>query len=111
MDTKIDKFSNALKENLAVIRSAVGKLFEARPRDANKPVDLVAQGDRMVQCCENWLLDDEQQQMFSLQPLDRFILYASSYLCDIGLMDDNGLPLSTNGNKDVPTRTFFNHHG
>ena len=109
MDTKIDKLSDELRENLAAIRSAVGKLSGARrPWNAKRPVDLVAQGDRMVRCYENWLLDDEQKQMFSLQPLDMFILYASSYLCDIGLTDDKGLPLPTKGIKDFRPRTFFN---
>jgi hypothetical protein len=41
---------------------------------------LVNQGDRMVRCYENWLLDDEQKQMLSAQPEDKFILYASSWL-------------------------------
>jgi len=60
---------------LAAIRLAVGKLTGARLLwDAESPVDLVNQGDRMVQCYENWLLDDEQKQMLSLQPEDKFIL-------------------------------------
>ena len=46
----------------------------------------------MVRCYENWLLDDEQKQMLSAQPGDKFILYASSYLCDIGLTEGQGLP-------------------
>jgi hypothetical protein len=41
---------------------------------------------------ENWLLDDEQNQMLGVQPEDKFIHYASSYLCDIGLSDGQGLP-------------------
>jgi hypothetical protein len=61
---------------------------------------LVDQGDRMVRCYENWLLDDEQKQIFSLQPQFLFILYASSYLCDIGLTDDEGLAPRAKGFKD-----------
>ncbi len=109
MDIKIDKLSDDLRENSAVIRLAVGKLSGSRrPWYAKNPIDLIAQGDRMVRCYEDWLLDDEQKQELSLQPLDMFILYASSYLCDIGLADDKGQPLSKKGIKDVRTQTFFN---
>ena len=109
MDTKMGRLSDELKENLAAIRSAVGKLSGSRRSwDAKRAVDLVAQGDRMVRCYEDWLLDDEQKQVLNLQSLDMFILQASSYLCDIGLADDKGLPLPKKGIKDVRTRTFFN---
>ena len=91
------------------IRLSVGKLTGARlPWDAGSTVDLVDQGDRMVRCYENWLLDDEQKQMFSLQPQVMFILYASSYLCDIGLTDGEGLPPRTKDFKDDRARAFFN---
>jgi hypothetical protein len=46
--------------------------------------------------------------MFSLQPQVRFILYASSYLCDIGLTDDEGLPPRAKGFKDDRTPSLFN---
>ena len=64
MSPKIDRLSNELETDLAAIRLAVGKLSGARlPWDAESQVDLVDQGDRMVRCYENWLLDDEQKQL------------------------------------------------
>ena len=109
MNTKIDKLGNELGADMAAIRLAVSKLTGARlPWDAESPVDLVNQGDRMVRCYENWLLDDEQQQMLSVQPGDKFILYASSYLCDIGLADGQGLPPLAKDFKDDHARVFFN---
>ena len=62
----------------------------------------------MVRCYENWLLDDEQRQMLSVQPGDKFILYASSYLCDIGLTDGQGLPPLAKDLKDDRARVLFN---
>jgi len=109
MNTKLDKLGNELEADLAAIRLAVGKLTGARlPWGAESPVDLVDQGDRMVRCYENWLLDDEQQQMLSVQPRDKFILYASSYLCDIGLTDVQGIPPLPKNFKDDRARAFFN---
>ena len=109
MNTKTDKLIGELRADLAAIRLAVGKLSGARrPWDPENPIDLVDQGDRMVHCYENWLLDDEQKQMFSLQPQVMFILYASSYLCDIGLTDDEGLPPWAKGFRDDRTAALFN---
>jgi hypothetical protein len=83
MNTNTDKSSNELWANVAAIRLAVSKLTGARlPWEAESPIDLVNQGDRMVRCYENWLLDDEQKQMLGVRPEDKFILYASSYLCE-----------------------------
>jgi hypothetical protein len=49
-----------------------------------------------VRCYESWLLDDEQKQMLDARPEDKFILYASSYLCDIGLTAHRDIqPLAT----------------
>ena len=109
MNTKIDKLSHELGADLAAVRLAVSKLTGARlPWDAESPVDLVNQGDRMVRCYEHWLLDDEQKQMLSVQPEDKFILYASSYLCDIGLTNGQGLPPLAKDFKDDRARAFFN---
>ena len=109
MNTGIDKLSKELGTDLAAIRSAVGKLAGAHlPWDAESPVDLVDQGDRLVRCYENWLLDDEQKQLLRLQPGDKFILYASSYLCDIGLADGQGLPPFAKDFKDDRARAFIN---
>jgi molecular chaperone HtpG len=109
MNTKPDKFSNELGAHLAAIRLAVSKLTGAQlPWDAESPVDFVNQGDRMLQCYENWLLDDEQKQMLSVRPEDKFILYASSYLCDIGLTDGQGLPSLATDFKDDQASAFFN---
>jgi len=109
MNTKTDNLSNELGKDLAAIRLAIIKLTGVRlPWDAKSPVDLVDQGDRMVRCYNNWLLDDEQKQMLSAQPGDKFILYASSYLCDIGLADGQGLPPLMKDFKDERAHTFFN---
>ncbi len=109
MNRKPDKLSHELGAHLASIRLAVGKLTGARlPWDAESPFDLVNQGDRMVRCYENWMLDDEQKQMLSMRPEDKFSLYAASYLCDIGLADGQGLPqLAKNLNNDRG-RVLFN---
>ncbi|MGD8888618.1 MAG: ATP-binding protein [Desulfobacterales bacterium] len=109
MNTKIDKLGNELEADLAAIRLAVGKLTNARlPWGVGRPVDLVDQGDRMVRCYENWLLDDEQKQTLCVQPRDKFILYASSYLCDIGLTDGQGIAPRAKNFKDDRARAFFN---
>ncbi|MGD9073365.1 MAG: hypothetical protein PVI69_16520, partial [Desulfobacterales bacterium] len=109
MNTKTNNFSNELGADLAAIRLAVSKLTGARlPWDAESPADLANQGDRMVRFYENWLLDDEQKQMLSVQPRDKFILYASSYLCDIGLSDGQGLPPLAKDFKDDRAHAFFN---
>jgi hypothetical protein len=109
MITQIDKLGIDLGPDLASIRSAVGKLTGARlPWDAESPVDLVDQGDRMVLSYENWLLDDEQKQMLNEQPGDKLILYAASYLCDIGLTDGQGFPSQTKDIGDDRLRVFFN---
>ncbi len=61
MNTKTAKLGNKLETDLAAIRLTVGKLTGARlPWDAQSSVNLVDQGDRMVRCYEDWLLDDEQ---------------------------------------------------
>ena len=109
MNTKTNKPGNEFRVDLAAIRLAVGKLTGARlPWDAESPIDLVDQGDRMVRCYEKWLLDDEQKQMLSMQPEAMFILYASSYLCDIGLTDGAGPPLRAKDVKGDRPQAFFN---
>ncbi|NNL76645.1 MAG: hypothetical protein HKO68_09960, partial [Desulfobacterales bacterium] len=109
MNTKIDKLGNEFGADLAAIRLAIGKLPAARlPWGTEGPVDLVDQGDRMVRCYENWLLDDEQKHMLSGQPGDQFILYASSYLCDLGLTDGQGMAPLAKDFKDDRAQAFFN---
>jgi hypothetical protein len=61
----------------------------------------------MVRFYEHWLLDDEQKQTLSMHPADKFILYASSYLCDIGLTDGQGLSLLAKDSIDDRVRTAF----
>ena len=109
MNTKTDKPGNEFGAGLAAIRLAVGKLPAARlPWGAESPVDLVDQGNRMLRCYENWLLDDEQKQMLSVQPGDQFILYAAAYLCDLGLTDGQGIAPLAKDFKDDRARAFFN---
>lgn len=88
MNAITDKLDKDLIVDLAAIRSAVEKLSENRlPRDTQHPIDLIDQGNRMIDCFESWLLDDEQMQVLSMQPRHLFILYASTYLGGIGLTD------------------------
>ncbi len=109
MATKPDNHSDEFRAELAAIRLAVSKLTGAwLPWDKESTVDLINQGDRMVHRYENWLLDDEQKQMFNARPGDKFILYASSYLCDIGLTDGQGLPPLAKDFKDTRARAFYN---
>jgi molecular chaperone HtpG len=109
MNTKIDKLGKEMRADIAAIRLAVGKLSGARLSwNPENPLDLVNQGDRMVCCYESWLLDDEQKQMFGEQPGAKFILYASSFLCDIGLINDQErLPRAENF-QDDQARARFN---
>ena len=108
MDTKTDELSKEFDAGLATIRLAVGKLSGARlPWDAESPFNLVDQGDRMVRYYEHWLLDDEQKQILSMHPADKFILYASSYLCDIGLTDGQGFSLLAKDSIDDRVRASF----
>lgn len=92
MNTKSDELGKEFEAGLAAIRLAVGRLAHARlPWGAEGPFDLADQGDRMVRFFEHWLLDDEQKQMLGAHPGDRLMLHASSYMCDIGLTDGQGL--------------------
>jgi hypothetical protein len=93
MNAITDKLDKDLVADLKAIRSAVGKPDDARlPGNAQDPIDLIDQGNRLINCFENWLLDDEQMQILRMQPWHLFILYASAYLGDIGLTDGAGLP-------------------
>ena len=93
MDAIADKLENALKTNLTAIRSAVAELPDARlPWDSGDTIDLAAQGNRLIDCLENWLLDDEQMQILSMQPEHLLTLYAAAYLVDIGLTDGRQQP-------------------
>ena len=105
MNAISDKLDTELIADLTAIRSAVGKLPDARlPWNAQEPVDLIDQGNRMIDCFENWLLDDEQRQILSVQPRHLFILYASAYLGDIGLTDGAGLA-KTSLSESIYTRS------
>ena len=108
MNTSEKKHSYDLDAALTKIRSAVAKTNGARlPWVADDRVDLVEQGDRMVRCYENWLLDDEQKQMLAARPKYKFILYAASYLCDIGLTDHKGIQAPAKGIMDDLARESF----
>ena len=96
MEAKTVKLDNNLTADLNAIQSAVAKLPAARmPWNANDTLDLIDQGDRMIACFENWLLDDEQMQMLGMQPQQLLILYAAAYLSDIGLTSGDHLPAPT----------------
>ena len=87
MDAIAHKLENDLKAGLVAILSAIDDLPGIR---AQSPVDPLEQGNRMIACFENWLLDDEQIQILSMQPQHLFILYAAAYLSDIGVTDGSG---------------------
>ena len=75
VNSKADKLDKEMMADLAANRSAVGKLADARlPWKAQHPVDLIGLGSRMIDCFENWLLNDEQMQILSMQPKHLFIL-------------------------------------
>ena len=87
---------------MAAIRRAVETLPDPRLSwNEQEAVDLIDQGNRMIQCLENWLLDDEQKQVLSALPRDMFILFSSCYLHDIGLTVSHG-----SASMDVDLRTI-----
>lgn len=71
-------------ETLRAVRRAVGELAGSAAHPLG--FDPIAQGDRMLQTLEGWLLDEEQRQAFARDGHSRFYLHASAYLCDIGLL-------------------------
>jgi len=101
MDAMADKIESDLKADLRAIRTAVGDLPQIQARS---PIDLVEQGTRMIDCFENWLLDDEQTQILSMQTRHLFVLYAAAYLGDIGLTDGNGT-VSADDSELIYTRS------
>jgi|GEM_PF-1494978 len=91
MNTVSDKHKRDFKDDMAAIRRAVETLPDPRLSwNEQEAVDLIDQGNRMIQCLENWLLDDEQKQVLSALPRDMFILFSSCYLHDIGLTVSHG---------------------
>jgi len=81
MNAITDKLDKDLIVGLAAIRSAIGKLPDGRLfGNTQDPVDLIDQGNRMIDCFESWLLDDEQMQILRMQPRHLFVLYALTYL-------------------------------
>ena len=109
MNTESDELGKEFEAGLAAIRLAVGRLRHARlPWGAEGSFNLVGQGDRMVQFFADWLLDEEQKQVFTVHPGDRFILYAASYLCDIGLADGQGIWPHAKDLIDDRAREVFN---
>ncbi len=83
------------RDDLAAIQRAVERSPGLRVSWIDQEtVDPVDQGNRMIRCFEDWLLDDEQKQVLSALPRDMFILLASCFLHDIGLTDRPG-PAST----------------
>ncbi|MBW2515383.1 MAG: ATP-binding protein [Deltaproteobacteria bacterium] len=87
MDAIADRLERDLKVDLTAIRSAVGGLPHIQARSS---LNLVEQGNHMIACFKNWLLDDEQIHILSRQPRHLFVLYAAAYLIDIGLTDGSG---------------------
>ena len=81
LDPQIDSILKAIQS--AVVSVNPEQSFGT----AKDSVNLMSQGDRMIDYFENWLLDDEQQQALVAAPQIRFSLYAAAYLCDIGLTE------------------------
>ena len=91
MDANTRNLSKDLNAQLTAIRAAVRELPAAQlPWDIRESIDSIAQGNRLIDYFENWLLDDEQKQLLKIQPRQLFILYASAYLSNIGLTDGTG---------------------
>ena len=108
MNASANKIGNAFKADLAAIRSAVGQLPAARwPWDSVDTIDFVAQGNRLVNYFENWLLDDEQMQILSMQPQHLLILYAAAYLMDIGLTDGAQQPTASHSESHYARSAQF----
>ena len=101
MDAMAGKIRSDLKADLMAIRAAVGDLPQIQARS---PINLVEQGNRMIDCFENWLLDDEQTQILSMQPRHLFVLYAAAYLSDIGLTDGSG-PVGDDNSEPIHIRS------
>ena len=89
---------------VAEVRSAIQKHFPAdMTDDPDHAVDVLAQGESLLSHLETWLLDEEQKQLLTLHPWNVFLLYAAAYLCDIGLVGEDGVgekPRPANGRQN-----------
>ena len=91
MTSMMARLSEDQQAALAEVRAAIHRHYPAEdmPNHVGR-IDLVAQGERMLGHLETWLLDEEQKQMLQLHPWDVFLLHAAAYLCDIGLLGEDG---------------------
>ena len=81
-----------VKAELEILRQSVRRIaIDAQTPGLSQPMTRVAQTDRILQRLSDWLLDDEQKQVVSNHPWQAFFLHAAACLCDIGLMDGNGV--------------------
>lgn len=78
MNTLFNNLPCELKQRLENLKSTLGK---------KKPI---MRGDRITECLENWLFDDEQQQVLSLNPWNIFFLFSAAHLFEIGIAESFG---------------------
>lgn len=83
-----DALSEQHHEDLLKIRTLGGKFYEDQENyDISGDFHPLSWAEQHLEMLDSWLLDEEQRQLLSLNPHDIFLLYASAYLCDIGLAD------------------------
>jgi hypothetical protein len=88
MKSLIASLPDPFQTDLKQIRTRVEALASSyRQQYGDQSFDPTAWADQALTLLEQWLLDEEQQQVLRLNPWDLFLLHASAYLCDIGLVD------------------------
>jgi hypothetical protein len=78
LNTLFDNLPCELKQRLENLKSTLGR---------KKPG---MRGDHITACLENWLLDDEQQQILTLNPWNIFFLFSAAHLFEIGITKSTG---------------------
>ena len=85
-------FDDDMKAELEILSQSVRRIaIDAQAPGRPQPMTRVAQADRILQRLSDWLLDDEQKQVVSDHPWQAYFLHTAACLCDIGLMDGNGV--------------------
>ena len=96
----------AFEAELESIHSAIRNLTTTQhDRNNSAAVDFISQGDQILGYLEDWLLDDEQKQILVQSEWATFFLRAAAYLCDIGLIDDDGAPNSKDAQNSLGQRS------
>lgn len=88
MKKLINSLAEPIHEDLNRIRSYAEKFYAGHPIHlCDNTCDPLSWADQSLELLESWLLDEEQKQLLASNPRDVFLLYASAYLRDIGLVD------------------------